>query len=204
MKISSLLLLFVLLFSLLLLALSCGNEAIPLPKPRSFPRVLYPERTLREFTPPDCPFSFHFPDYGQVEQKELYFEDAPAHPCWFDLYLPDFDGRLHFSYYPISGQKDWETKRDQAFELVGFHNKRASNIVEYRIDQAGRLGGMAFEVNGPAASPYQFFLSDSTQHFVRAALYFNTQSRPDSMRPIVEYVVADIQRLIDNFQWKTE
>ncbi len=194
----------VLLFSSLFMLLACSSEAIPVPKPRSFPRVLYPERIPSQFSPLDCPFTFRFPDYGQVEQKELYFDEAPTHPCWFDLYLPDFDGRLHFSYYPINGREDWETRRDQAFELVGFHNKRASNIVEYRIDRAGKLGGMAFEVNGPAASPYQFFLTDSTQHFVRAALYFNTKSRPDSMRPIVQYVVADIQQLIDDFQWKVE
>lgn len=86
--------------------------------------------------------------------------------------------------------------------MVGFHNKRASNIVEYKINKASDLGGMAFAINGPAASPYQFFLTDSTQHFVRAALYFNTKTKPDSLRPIVEYVVQDIQQLINDFQWE--
>lgn len=191
------------LAGLLFFAFSCGGDAeLAVPKPRTFPRILYPERVLNRLTPPDCPFSFSFPNYAKVEQKTLFFDEAPAHPCWFDLYIPAFDGRLHFSYYPLKGKKDWEEKRKQAFDLVGFHNKKASNIIEHPIDKVEDIGGMAFEINGPAASPYQFFLSDSSQHFVRAALYFNTQARPDSMRPIVQYVVEDIQQLIAGFKWE--
>ncbi len=192
---------FLILLALVLGTAGCNPEELLLPKPRSFPRVLYPERDIQSFTPPDCPFAFSFPAYALVEQKTLFFDDAPAHPCWFDLYLPAFDGRLHFSYYPLINASDWEAKRDQAFNLVGFHNKRASNIVEHRIDRSETLGGMAFAINGPAASPYQFFLTDSTTHFVRAALYFNTQSRPDSLQPIVDFVTHDIEQLISSFQW---
>ncbi|MEL6274768.1 MAG: hypothetical protein AAFU03_06690 [Bacteroidota bacterium] len=154
--------------------------------------------------PDFCHFNFEFPDYALVEQKDLFFDDTPADPCWFDLYLPNFDGRIHFSYYPIESLADWEKKRDQAFEMATYHTKRASRIEEMRIDKSPELGGMIFDIDGPAASPYQFFLTDSTSHFVRAALYFNTQARPDSLRPIIDYVVTDIDRLIETFEWKNE
>lgn len=181
---------------------SCGGGELPVPKPRSFPRVMYPERQLTQLGPDYCDFDFTFPDYAKVEQKELFFDEAPAHPCWFDLYLEPFDGRVHFSYYPIKDEADWEYKRDQAFDLAGFHNKRASNIKEIRINAGPELGGMIFDINGPAASPYQFFLTDSTQHFVRGALYFNTQSRPDSLKPIIDFVVEDINTMIETFEWR--
>lgn len=181
---------------------NCAEAELPVPKPRSFPRIVYPERQLTQMSPEYCPFDFSFPAYATTEKKELFFDESPADPCWFDLYIPSFDARLHFSYYPISGTEDWEDKRDQAFDLAGFHNKRASSITEYRIDRSTDLGGMIFDIDGPAASPYQFFLTDTTRHFVRAALYFNTQARPDSLRPMVDFVVEDVQGLIETFRWK--
>lgn len=185
----------------LLVLAGCADPALPVPKPRSFPKIEFPQRKLVALGPDYCHFDFQFPDYGKIEQKSLYFDEKPADPCWFDIYLPAFDGRIHFSYYPIHSAKEWEEKRDQAFDLAGYHNKRASSITEYRIDQSPQLGGMIFDIDGPAASPYQFFLTDSTSHFVRAALYFNTQAKPDSLRPIVDFVVADITKLIETFEW---
>lgn len=190
-----------LLLALFLLA-GCGNGELPVPKPRSFPKINFPERNLVDLGPDYCQFDFQFPDYGEIEQKSLYFDEKPADPCWFDIYMPAFDGRLHFSYYPITSPEDWESKRDQAFELAGYHTKRASSITEYRVNQSPTVGGMIFDIDGPAASPYQFFLTDSTTHFVRAALYFNTQAKPDSLRPIVDFVVEDIANLIETFEWK--
>lgn len=187
---------------LLLVFFGCGSDALPVPKPRSFPRIDYPERKPVSMGPEFCNFDFVFPDYATVEQKELYFDEAPVDPCWFDLYLEPFDGRIHFSYYPINSQAEWEAKRDQAFDLAGFHNKRASNIREIRVNAAPDLGGMIFDINGPAASPYQFFLTDSTSHFVRGALYFNTQARPDSLRPVINFVIDDIKGMIESFEWK--
>lgn len=192
---------FILLLLFWSLLFGCGQEELPVPKPRSYPRIDYPSRNPVQLGPEFCPFDFTFPDYATAEQKELFFDEQPANPCWFDLYLAPFDGRIHFSYYPINSQADWEQKRDQAFELAGFHNKRASNIREIRINASPELGGMIFDINGPAASPFQFFLTDTTQHFVRGALYFNTQARPDSLRPIIDFVVQDIQGMIESFDW---
>lgn len=189
------------LLTIPLFFLACGSNELPIPKPRSFPRIIYPERTPVALGPDFCQFNFTFPDYAKVEQKELFFDEAPADPCWFDLNLEPFNGRIHFSYYPIKDKADWEHKRDQAFDLAGFHNKRASNIKEIRINSRPDLGGMVFDINGPAASPYQFFLTDSTQHFVRGALYFNTKSRPDSLKPIIDFVVEDINSMIESFEW---
>lgn len=64
------------------------------------------------------------------------------------------------------------------------------------------LSGFAFEMKGPAASPFQFFLSDSTNHFFRGALYFNTQARPDSLAPVYEFVREDLMKMIETFEWK--
>jgi hypothetical protein len=48
----------------------------------------------------------------------------------------------------------------------------------------------------------QFFLTDKKNHFFRAALYFNTQVRPDSLAPIYEFVKEDVFKLIETFEWE--
>lgn len=183
---------------------SCGDDVLPIPKPRSYPRVMYPERAYERVTTDYCRFSFEAPVSAGIVREELFFEEAPPDSCWFDLRLDkELNGSIHFSYYPIDSESTWEALRDEAFDLVGVHNDRASDIREIAIhrDEAG-VHGVAFDIAGPAASPFQFFLTDSTQNFLRGALYFDTEVRPDSIAPVVEYVKEDIFRLVESFSWK--
>lgn len=168
-----------------------------------YPKIEFPASAeWTRFDAPYCDFSFPLPQYVAVEQDSLFFEDKPAHPCWFDLVYPTFNGRIHFSYYPIESRADFEKLRSDAFRLADYHNKRANYIDEIPLAPASGTGGLAFDIGGPAASPYQFFLTDTTGNFVRAALYFNTESRPDSLAPVVDFVKADLRRMIAGFAWE--
>ncbi|OAV43697.1 hypothetical protein [Lewinella sp. 4G2] len=192
------------LLPLLLVCSSCGDGALPIPKPRSYPRVNYPERVYERVTTDYCQFSFEAPTSTSLVREELFFDRVPPDSCWFDLRLDkELNGSVHFSYYPIDSEETWEFLREEAFELVGVHNDRASNIEEFVIhrDEAD-VHGLAFDIAGPAASPFQFFLTDSTTHFVRGALYFDTEVRPDSIAPVVEYVKEDILHLVETFSWQ--
>jgi hypothetical protein len=48
----------------------------------------------------------------------------------------------------------------------------------------------------------QFFLTDTNHHFLRGALYFNSEPNTDSMAPVVKFVKEDMNRMIKTFQWK--
>ena len=48
----------------------------------------------------------------------------------------------------------------------------------------------------------QFWITDSTTHYVRGALYFNVAPNPDSIAPVDEYIREDIRHLIESFRWK--
>ena len=184
--------------------MSCGDEALPVPKPRSYPRVYYPERDYVRTQAEHCDFSFDVPASAEVEQQELFFDRTPPDSCWFDVVLDDrLNGSVHFSYYPVDSYATWENLREEAFELVGVHNDRASNIEEIVIhrDDAD-VHGLAFDISGPTASPFQFFLTDTTNHFVRGALYFNVVTEPDSLGPVIEYVKEDIFRMVESFAWE--
>lgn len=181
---------------------ACGEEASFTPKPRGYPKVEYPTKDYQAFDAGSCPFTFTSPTYAQVARDTSFFDETPQHPCWFDLYIPEFDSRLHCTYTPIGANKSFQELKDESFRLVDWHNKRANYIEEINIRNANGVSGFAFDIRGPAASPFQFYLTDSTQHFLRAALYFNTQVQPDSLAPIYDFVKEDLLTMIETFQWK--
>lgn len=190
-----------LLFACCILFTHCQESAVYTPKPRAFPKVIYPEKQFQSFDKDYCKFTFDYPVYAQIEQSKAYFDEAPLDPCWFDIYIPQFDSRLHCSYYPIGKGKDFETLKKDAFEMVDWHNKKANYIEELIIQKGNNVSGFAFDIEGPAASPFQFYITDSTRHFLRAALYFNTQVRADSLAPIVDFVKQDVMKMIESFEW---
>jgi gliding motility-associated lipoprotein GldD len=194
------------LLCLVLGLVGCGTEPPPVPKPRSYPRVMYPERAYQPLSSDYCDFTFSAPKSAKMVREDFFFDEAPPDSCWFDLKLdPALNGKIHFSYYPVTSFAQWEELRDQAFELVGVHNSRASDIEEIVIHRDDNdVHGIAFDIAGPAASPFQFFLTDSTNHFLRAALYFDTTIQPDSLAPVIEYVKEDIFTIVESFQWEAK
>lgn len=188
------------LIAIVLCATAC-QETVFTPKPRGYPKVEYPQRNYKAFDADYCNFTFQYPDYARIVQDTSYFEQQPVHPCWFDLYMESFDCRLHCSYYPVGEGKTFEELKNDAFEMVEWHNKKAIYIDERKIRKPGNVSGFTFEIEGPVASPFQFYLTDSTEHFVRGSLYFNTKARPDSLAPVYDFVKEDIYKMIDSFEW---
>ena len=188
-------------FAFLLLTAGCGSEDYT-PKPRAFPKVVYPVKAYQPFDENYCHFTFEYPRYAVVSQDTTFFNEKAKDPCWFNIYLPDFDATIHCSYYPIGKQHPLEKLREDAFELANKHQIRADYIDEFPISKPNHVSGFAFSIEGPAASPFQFYLTDSTQHFLRGSLYFNTQARPDSLAPVLDFVKKDIMQMINTFEWR--
>jgi gliding motility-associated lipoprotein GldD len=181
---------------------SCGQEGVGTPKPRAYPKVEYPAKAYQQFDEGYCNFTFEYPNYALIQQDTSFFDERPAHPCWFDIYFPDFDSRIYCTYYPVEGKSSFEKLQQDAFEMAGWHNKKANYIEELNIEKDNGVSGIAFIIEGPAASPLQFYLTDSTRHFMRGSLYFNTQVQPDSLAPIYSFVEEDILKMIETFEWK--
>lgn len=146
--------------------------------------------------------TFEIPTYTKIQRDSLFFDEEAPSDCWLNVYFPDFNCKIHCSYYAISEDKPLETLQQDAFELADYHMKKANFINELPIQKENQVRGFIFEIEGPAASPLQFYLTDETNHFLRGALYFNTQSRPDSLAPIIAFVKEDIGQLINSFEWQ--
>jgi len=194
--VSGLFLLFILLFQ------TACEERIAVPKPRSYPRVVYPEKAYQPFEASYCHFTFDMPTYATIERDTAFFDEKPRDECWFNLNVPALNATIYCSYYPLKSRKDFDELVKDAFEMTQKHNIKASYIEEIPVHRpADHVHGIVFHVEGPAASSYQFFLSDSTRNFVRGALYFNAKARPDSLAPVVDFMKKDLTRLVETLQW---
>ena len=85
---------------------------------------------------------------------------------------------------------------------INKHNIKANYRKETIIDNGHGVKGILFEIEGPVASPLQFYLTDEKDHFFRASLYFNSKVNPDSTAPVLKYLRSDIDTLIASFKWK--
>lgn len=187
--------------SLLTLVLSACQREVPLPKPRGYPKIDFPKRGVSTYSREGCPFEFEYPSYAQVLTDSGNTTNLDRNPCWFDLYVPAFDCKLYCSYYEIGDGKTLEELTSDAFELADWHNKKANYIEEIPVSRSD-MRGLVFAMDGPAATPFQFFLTDEKKHFFRGALYFNAKINPDSLAPLYTFIRQDLDRVVESFTWK--
>lgn len=187
-------------FVLSFLIIAC-EEPTYTPKPRGFPKVVLPVKGYQKFDEKYCQFTFEYPKYAKIEQDTLYFDEKAPSNCWFNIRVPELNAEIHCSYYPIDKKNTFEKLKDDAFQLAGKHNVKADYIDELPIRKPNNVSGFVFNIEGPAACPFQFYLTDSTRHFMRGALYFDAKSRPDSLKPIIDFVKTDMMQMINTFEW---
>ncbi len=183
-----------------LVLVSCNQEYSP--KPKAYPRVVFPERNYARFEPAGCPYSFDLPVYTRAEEDTVYFDKKLSNACWYNIQFPDFNGTVNLTYKPLNDTQRFEKLLEDAHKLSFKHSKKADYIDEVLIQNPNGVGGLLYEVGGDAASNIQFFLTDSTKHFVRGALYFNNPPNADSMKPVVDFVKEDLRVMLKTFQWK--
>ena len=187
------------LFSGILTSCESGDDEVISPKPRTYFRLSFPSKSYTLYDPADCPFRFEIPVYAKMNVDN----EPRAEPCWLNLDFPSFNGRLHLSYKPVNGNINGYL--EQTYSMTAKHQIKASGIEEQLVSKAaGNVYGLIYNIGGNAASSIQFFLTDSTHHFIRGALYFNAAPNTDSIKPVVEFVRKDIQHLIETFEWKNQ
>ncbi|MDA9774183.1 hypothetical protein N9B82_04425 [Saprospiraceae bacterium] len=192
---------FVFLILALFVCQSCDNEAVYVPKPRMYPKVNYPAKKYQKFDADFCKMTFEYPVYADFTQDKYFFEEKPIDPCWFDIDFPDFNGALHCSYIPVQNRKHYDKLIEDSFRMVEEHNSKANFRKEERIMNQHGVGGLYFSLGGEVATNMQFILTDTTEHFFRASLYFNAKVAPDSIRPIYQFVKEDVDKMLETFQW---
>lgn len=180
---------------LIILPSGCSSDYVP--KPRGFFRIELPEREYRDLDS-IFPYTFEYPVYARIS-NDL---NSPDQPYWINVDFPSFKARVHLSYKAVNN--DLELFAEDSHSLVMKHIPKASAIEEIRIDdEINDIHGIVYDIRGTgAASPYQFYITDSTHHFLRGALYFNTLPNNDSLAPVIEFIKQDIMHMLETTRWQ--
>jgi gliding motility-associated lipoprotein GldD len=177
---------------------ACTSESTYTPKPRGYFRIDFPKKEYKVYNG-DCPFTFEYPVYAQMTVDD----ERNAQPCWNNLNFPQFNGKLHLTYYDFSSKKEYDDMTEGARALAMTHTIKANSIDKKLINYPDKkVYGIYYAIEGNTASSVQFFLTDSTKHYFRGALYFNEKPQYDSLQPVVKFIKKDIDRMIETFKWK--
>lgn len=192
---------FLLSFLLLSFLFSCNNSDIISPTQRGYPRVEFPTGNLVDYKHSNIPIHFQYPDYYTLTKDSSLTTPAANKDNWFNLQLPSLNGSVHFSYYPVTRENRLDKLVNDAFKMAYFHNKKANYIDEVQLNISPDVTGIEFYIKGPAATPYQFYLTDGKKHFVRGVFYVKSKVNIDSLAPIHNFMIKDIQKIINQFSW---
>lgn len=182
----------------ILLFAACGDNHDYSPKPRGYFRIIYPKKEYQDYIG-GCPFTFSYPKYVTIEPDR----NADAKPCWVNMQFKQFNGTLHLTYDPILNKKEFDALTEDARKFAFKHTVKATSIDQGIIRYADRkVYGIYYSIDGNAASSVQFYLTDSTKHYLRGSLYFNTEPRLDSIQPVLNFVKKDVDVMIKSLRWK--
>ncbi len=185
----------------ILCVLGCVAEQDPKPRPRLYPRVEFPEKSYLSYKGDNCPFVFEIPVYAQIAYKESFL-DGQDHPCWFDLVVYSLGSTVFCSYFALTGEAQLDELINDAHVMVSKHNVKASFREDIPVQNAQGYKGKIFKIEGPVATPYQFYITDEKSHFLRGSLYFEDKINQDSLRPYIHFVQEDIQHLLASIRWQ--
>lgn len=179
---------------------SCNSDSVP--KPKGYFKIEVPEKKYVLFDDPAYPYSFEYPAYGTIIKDSTFFDDKPENPYWINIDFPEFKGKLYISYKTVGGNNQFDKLVEDAFKMTSKHSLKATSIDEIPVKGGPGVEGFVFDVGGNAATGKQFFVTDSTRHFLRGALYFDATPNYDSIRPVEDFLFKDMQHLIQTLKWK--
>lgn len=187
---------------LIIVFLSSCNTNYTINKKRGFFKIDFPEKQYRVFDQPGYPYSFEYPVYATVIKDSTFFEARPENDWWINIDFPQFAGRVFVSYKEI-GKNKFDSLVNDAYTMsYKQHTYKASSIDDSLMQTHTGNRGVFFRLGGNTATANQFFLTDSTQHFLRGALYFDATPNEDSLRVVNDFLRQDLQHLINTLKWR--
>lgn len=183
------------ILSCLLLGTACNR--IHAPKPIGYFRLDLPEKEYVELNG-NYPFSCLIPQYAQV----LIVPDTVSTADWYNLQMDDFKATIYLSYHQMLlplGQYIEDARK------MAYNHMQKASAINYSVvmKPEKKVYGLYIDIEGnDVATPFQFYLTDSVNNFLRGALYFDHVPNNDSVAPIIKFIKDDIDVFVESFQWK--
>lgn len=173
----------------LLFIISCKEDVLP--KPKAYLSLEYPEKEYEKLSI-SRPYSF------DVLKSTTIIDDKNN---WLKIKYPNLKASIDITYRPV--QNNLKELLTEAEKLVFKHAVKAEQIIPKDfVNTKKRTFGSLYEITGNAASHLQFHVTDSTDNFIKGALYFYAKPNYDSILPAVAYIKEDILKLVESLEWK--
>jgi gliding motility-associated lipoprotein GldD len=183
-------------FVLIVLLAACNRDYLP--KPLGYNRLTLPEAVYQPL-PDSLPYTFEYSRHARLLADTSWLREK----FWIEIYYPALKANIHVTYKRIhkNNQLLKEFLND-AYTLTAKHQIKAYAINEVITTTPSGKTAVIAELEGEVPSQFQFTVTDSTDNFLRGALYFNTKVANDSLAPAIEYMKKDIMHMINTLEWK--
>lgn len=177
----------------------CGHSNDYTPKPQAYLRFSFPEKSYVPYDTAALPFTFERATEARLNMKK----DTPRDK-WVDILYPSRHGVVFLSYKPMRGPQDLAGQIDTSYELLKMHFDYSSGVDEKQYyDPTRHVFATTYRLKGSnVASTYQFWATDSNEHFLRGSLYLDQTPNNDSLAPVLEYLQQDLNHLIETLVWR--
>lgn len=186
---------------LILVVFACSEEKPPTPKPSTVLRLEIPENEYFEYTGP-CSFVFDVNKLYRIDT--LTPKITGDAECYTSIDLPPFNSTLQLWHYKLKDANALEFYINTTLDIMEErHQVVATGIKDKRfIRSEDRVFGTLFELQGNVATPFQFYLTDSTDNFILGEVLINFRPNYDSLVPSLTYIKRDMEQIMNSLTWK--
>lgn len=143
-------------------------------------------------------FSF---EYNKGQTIKLKNTDKVGE-IWFDISDSEIDATIYCSYLPIDTEGLYRALED-SYHLAYSHVSVSEGISQQQVlNDSLKTYATICDIEGQVATPIQFYVTDSTSHFLRGSVYYNKAVKLDSVAQLTKLLRNDIQTLIESLRWK--
>ncbi|CAN5432664.1 hypothetical protein BH23BAC1_BH23BAC1_10390 [soil metagenome] len=184
------------LILLLGLITACSEDYVP--KPKGYNRIELPPQEYVSL-PDTFPYDFEFSKHAKILKDTSWI----AEPYWINIFYPKMDANVQLTYKSVNQDVNrLEEYLADSYKLTSKHQVKAYSIDESILTTPHGHTAVVTELTGEVPSQFQFFVTDSLNHFLRGALYFRTATKNDSLAPVIEYIKGDIVHMLNTFDWR--
>lgn len=190
---------YLLFVSLVVLAACSSQKSVDfIPKPKGYPRIDLPAHAY-QLLAPEHPYQFEFSKYARILPDTF----ARSEPHWIFVNYPQFNASVQLTYKPVLNDPNrLKSMLEDAYKLAGKHNIKAYSIQEKVTKLPSGQWANLIELTGEVPSQFQFITTDTTTHFLRGALYFNTATQNDSLAPVIQFIKQDMLHMLQTLKWR--
>ena len=176
-----------------------GCENYFLPKQSAYLRLDYPKPQYKLINDKDFPFFFE----ANTRLSEISDIDINPESIDFIINYNKLNAQINFQYKNVNSNEKLNAYILDLKMTIETHSTMANSvkIKDYSLKEKN-IFGRIFDLSGDVASPYQFYLTDSTNNIISGLVYFNIKPNYDSILPAINYIENDIIHLIESFNWK--